>query len=118
VTPRPALRPRLAPARLAARAGLALVLFAILAGCRRPGPPVTREECDRLLDRYADMLLHGREPPFPPDEITRRRAAIREAASRDPAFATCTRDLTREEMDCALRAFNPDEIERCLIPMP
>lgn len=89
----------------------------LLASCKR-GAPVTQAECDRLLDRYTEMQMRvdGDRPSLLAIEQT--RAEVRAAAASHPAFKTCTRDLSREQIDCALAAFNPDEIERCLVPVP
>lgn len=97
---------------------IALLAAALLvAGCRR-GPPPTPEECARLLDRYTDALL--RADGHKPTSAEREQAAAgaRARAATHPAFARCTREVSRESMDCASRAFSADEIERCLIPVP
>lgn len=98
-----------------AAAPLALALFAIV-GCRK-GPPVTRDECERLLDRYAEALLHvdGEKPRR--DEVARVQAEARRRAAGHPAFARCPSDVSRAAMDCALAAWGVDAIERCLVPI-
>lgn len=87
-----------------------------LGGCRRQ--PVTSEECDRLLDRYVEMLLRQDEPRIGAAEINRYQVETRVRASSHGPFLRCTREVNREQMDCALAAYNPDEIERCLVPIP
>lgn len=89
----------------------------LLAGCRR-GPPVTRDECDRLLDRYAEMLARVDQPRLAAAEVVRLQSETRARAAHHRAFQACTAELSREQMDCALAAYNLDEIERCLVPMP
>lgn len=88
-----------------------------LGGCRR-GPPVTSEECDRLLDRYVELLLRQDDPKVGSAEINRHQVETRIRAASSGPFHRCTREVSRAQMDCALAAYNPDEIERCLVPIP
>jgi len=84
-------------------------------GCRaRPTP----EECDRLLDRYTELLVRQDAARVTRAEIDAAQAEARARAATHPAFARCTREVSRESMDCALAAHDPDQIERCLIPIP
>jgi len=100
-----------------ARLPLAVLALASLVGCAR-GRPVTRDECSQLLERYADQLARIERPGLPASEHQRLLAEIRTSASSHRAFLACTGEVSREQMDCALAAFHPDEIERCLIPVP
>ncbi len=96
--------------------GLLSVALVSTLGCRR-GAPVTPSDCERLLDRYADALLHvdGEKPSH--DEVLRVQADARRRAAESPAFARCPRDISRAAMDCALEAWGVDAIERCLVPV-
>ncbi len=102
---------------MSARLLFAVLVLASLAGCSR-GRPVNRDECSQLLERYADQLARNERPGLPASEHQRLLAEIRAAASSHRAFLACTDEVSREQMDCALAAFHPDEIERCLIPVP
>jgi len=79
-------------------------------------PPA--ERCAAMLDHYAEeqaravSLVRPASSGSPVD----RGAAPGRGAPAD-AVARCTRELTAEEVDCAARAGNVDEIERCL-PLP
>ena len=97
------------------RAGATLAVV-LLVGCRGRG--VTSEECVRLLDRYAELRLRADDAKVSGADIERARVSTRARARSNLAFNSCTRDVSRESMDCALASFNADEIERCLIPMP
>lgn len=99
------------PALIALAAALALV------ACRR-GPPPSADECARLLDRYTAALLRadGHKPTSAEQE--RATTGARARAATHPAFQRCTREVSRESLDCAERAWSADEIERCLIPVP
>ena len=94
----------------------ALLVAALLPACRRR--PITQDECDRLLDRYVEMQVRIDDPKPRAETLDRARAAAKALAVTNPAFRSCTRDVTRESMDCALVANDADQIERCLIPMP
>jgi hypothetical protein len=96
---------------------LALTTALVLAGCRR-GAPVTGEECDRLLDRYVELLLRQDDPKVGAAEINRHQVETRIRATSNGPFLRCRREVSREQMDCALAAYNPDEIERCMVPIP
>jgi methylthioribose-1-phosphate isomerase len=102
------------PAALAALAALAVVVCS--SGCR--GKPVTRAECDRLLDRYTEMLARADNARPTATELDKARGQARALAAHDADFQACPAELSREQMDCALASFNPDEIERCLVPVP
>lgn len=67
-----------------------------------------------MLDRYVEHIVYANDPKPKPAEITARKAQARALAEEDQAFARCPTHLTREEADCALRAVNADEFERCL----
>lgn len=96
---------------------LIALLIAATPGCR-PRRPVTRDECDRLLDRYAEMLLRADQPRLAASGLARAKEEARARAARSRPFLACSSEVSREQMDCALASFNPDEIERCLVPMP
>ncbi|MDW8248193.1 MAG: hypothetical protein RMJ98_02670 [Myxococcales bacterium] len=96
---------------------LALLLLALPVGCTR-GRSVTRDECDRLLNHYTEQLLRTELPGISPSEHQRVMAEVQAAASVYRPFLACTAEVSREQMDCALAAFHPDEIERCLVSVP
>ena len=97
---------------------LAFCFLLLQLGACAPRRPVTREECDRLLERYAEMLMHGEGARPSATERLHLMAEVRARAATHRPFQSCTAEVTREQMDCALAAFNPDEIERCLVPVP
>lgn len=83
------------------------VMLALVAGrplVRRFARHPTRERCALMLDRYAAHEARQRERP-PPDA----RAPL-----DSPEVARCARDLTDEEVECALKSGYADELERCL----
>ncbi len=72
------------------------------------------EECVALLDRYVEHVVRAADPKVPGGDLSARQAQARALSSTDPAFARCTTSLTRKEAECAMRANNADEFERCL----
>jgi hypothetical protein len=68
----------------------------------------TPERCAAMLDRYAEQQARAYE-----------RTPTQPAAPRPlnaPDVVRCTRDLTDDEVECALRAGYVDALERCLPP--
>lgn len=98
-----------------ARSLLAVLLLTTLSACQRK--PVTSGECDQLLDKYAELLARVDEPKLSHLQWEQLRAEVHERAAHHRAFKACTREVSREQMDCALGSFSVDEIERCLIPV-
>jgi len=72
------------------------------------------EVCAELLDRYVEHVVHAAEGKPLPSELAARKAQARNLASEDRSFAECPKYLTRAEAECAMRAGNADEFERCL----
>ncbi|HEY3235500.1 MAG TPA: hypothetical protein VGJ84_12355 [Polyangiaceae bacterium] len=91
---------------MAATAGL------LLSACQKP---LSDAECTRLLERYVELLLRSDRPGVSPEEGVRLKAVARQKAAGDPAFAECRRRVSRSEFECAMRAENPDELEKCLL---
>jgi hypothetical protein len=80
-------------------------IIAIRPLLRRLSQHPSPEQCAALLDRYGEQELRAAEPSRPPPD---RLPALPAQIER------CVRTLTTEELDCAMRANNIDEIERCL----
>jgi hypothetical protein len=89
------------------------VLAAVLAlpGC---GRAVASEECSALLDRYVEKLVGSDRPGVSAAELVRLQAEARATAKTDPAFRDCTKEVSRRQMDCAMRAETVDRMEICL----
>ncbi|MCH2109727.1 MAG: hypothetical protein MK135_10375 [Polyangiaceae bacterium] len=94
------------------RALALLALLTSLPGCQ---PRLTAEECVSLLDHYTLLVIEQAQP----DATTQERAVsikkAREAAARDPEFASCSNRVSRNQFNCALAAYNADQVERCLL---
>lgn len=72
------------------------------------------EVCQAMLDRYVEHIVHANDPKPSAAEISARKAQARALAAENQTFARCPTHLTRDEVDCAMRAFTADEFERCL----
>ncbi|MDI1429329.1 MULTISPECIES: hypothetical protein [Polyangium] len=72
------------------------------------------DACAALLDRYVEHIIHAIDEKPPASELATRKAQARTLASTDPTFARCPTYLTVDEAECAMRANNADEFERCL----
>ena len=100
-------------------ATLAIVAALVAAAASRPllrrvASRPTRDQCVKMLDRYAEEQLRAADPPR-----GEKGPSLDEAPGRTIAATTldrCTHDLTQEEVTCALRSSGADELERCLPP--
>lgn len=74
----------------------------------------TRDQCVKMLDRYAEEEARAADPAR-----GEKGPPLDEAPARTIASTTldhCTHDLTEAEVTCALRSNGADELERCLLP--
>lgn len=98
-----------------ARRGVCRVAIAALmtglAACTRHA---TAPECTALLDRYVELLVREQDPKAPDSEIARQRELTRAKAEKDPAFASCPKEVSAKGARCAMSAVNVDEFEKCL----
>jgi hypothetical protein len=74
----------------------------------------SKEVCQAMLDRYVEHLVHAIDPTPSASDLNNRKAQARAMAAEDQTFARCPTHLTRDEANCALKANNADEFERCL----
>ena len=100
-------------ATLAIVGGLAVVIVSGPLYRRLSAHPST-DTCTALLDRYVEHVVRAAEPDIPAGELATRKARARDISASDAMFARCTTALTQREAECALRAGNADEFERCL----
>lgn len=100
------------------RARVALLLLAgLFAGC---GKKVTSAECDAMLDRYLDLSMApspeiARMPPKQAESVIEERKSERRASSSyEAARGRCEREVSRAELDCAMKAPTANDWEACL----
>ncbi len=89
-----------------------LVLPPLLLGCSSPLEP---QECDRLLDRYVELLLRDDRPKASAGEVLRLQQEARRKAGQDPAFGECRSRVSRRSFDCAMKADDANRLEQCLL---
>lgn len=99
------MRRRAAPSTLLAL----LVLGALLVGC---GHPATREECDELFAKNAEIELKAQRITDP-KTVAERTAAARAAEGEAFANRCVGRRITQRALACVRRATSADQVDRC-----
>lgn len=94
------------------RGTLLLTLGLCASACSEP---LSHEECETLLDRYVSLLVASDRPQTGEAELVRLKAQAREKAARDPTFGRCSREVSRGQFQCAMKAENADRLEQCLL---
>lgn len=88
-----------------------VLLSAALAGC---GHPATREECDQLLAKSAEIELRGQNVTDPAT-IAERTAAARATPKGVDFAAQCLgKRITQSALDCVRKATTPEQFDHCL----
>jgi hypothetical protein len=87
------------------------LVIAFASGCKKK---VTREDCDKMIDRYATLVVAAHMPDASADTMRAEQERERAAAHGDDAFKACTAEVTVEEHACAMAAKTPDAFEKCL----
>jgi hypothetical protein len=98
--------------RLGEALAVLLALSGLSAACERP---LSANECERLLDHYAELLIKEHRPRLSGAERLKIKADTRIKAGRDPAFLRCSKEVLRSDFECAIQAETPDQLERCLL---
>jgi hypothetical protein len=94
------------------RSSAPLALALLCAACSEP---LSAAECETLLDRYVSLLVASDRPNTSDAELVRLKALARDKAQRDPAFLRCSREVSRSQFQCAMKAENVDRLEQCLL---
>jgi hypothetical protein len=74
---------------------------------------VTPQQCDALLDRFAELVVKERFPDAGADQVAAERARERSEAKGDE-FKNCTSEVQPSEMDCAMKAPTSEAMIKCL----
>jgi hypothetical protein len=100
------------------RRALAVTLLVLVPACKHG--KVTSGECSEMLDRYVDMKIAG-DPSLaslPPAQASVARDMKREIAKGEKSYRLveeqCEREVTRGELDCAMKAPSPNDWEACI----
>jgi hypothetical protein len=97
--------------------GVFAAAFAWHALARRLSARPSRDECVELFQRYADAQAKAVNPDGLPRGKRGQalpRAPERKVDARSPEVERCVTSLTREEAECARKATNADDFERCI----
>lgn len=97
-----------------AAALVALVAWSAVApdlGCKAKA---SVNQCDQLLDRYAQLVVTERYPDASANQVKTERDREKVEARGDDAFKNCSSQVSQAEFDCAMKAPSPDTFEKCL----
>jgi hypothetical protein len=107
--------PMRSPSRPRARwrcAAPLVLLAAALAGC---GHPATREECDQLLSKSAEIELRTSQNVSDPKMIAERTAAARATPKGVEFSAQCLgKRITTSMLECVRNATTAEQFDHCL----
>lgn len=107
------MRPRMrAPRTPTTPARLSTLLLGALAlaGC---GHPATREECDAIITRSAEIELRAQRVTDP--KAIAERVAAAKAQKGDDLFGRCVgRRITDRALACVRGAETAEQVDRCL----
>jgi hypothetical protein len=81
------------------------------AGCK---PKATPAQCDQLIERYAELVVKEKFPDASAEGIKAEQDREKTEARGDDAFKNCPSEVSRAELDCAMRAPTTDAFEKCL----
>lgn len=89
---------------------LAALALLVLAGC---GHPASREECDELFAKNAELELRAQNVTDP--KLVAERTAAARAAEGDAFAGRCLgKRITRRALECVRRATTAEQLDRCL----
>jgi hypothetical protein len=103
-------RLRSAPARAARPAALALLLLTALPAC---GHPASRDECEEIFQRSAEIELRAQNVNDP-NTIAERIKEARAARGDDLMNQCVGKRITNEAVACVRKASTSEQVDRCL----
>jgi hypothetical protein len=77
-------------------------------------PKASASECDQLLERYAQLVVTERFADAGAEQVKAEREREKSEARGDDAFKNCSSEVSRVELECAMKAPNADALEKCL----
>lgn len=80
-------------------------------GCKAKA---TASQCEKLLDRYAQLVVTEKYPDASAKDIEAERVRERSEARADDAFKNCSSEVSRAEFECAMKASGADAFLKCL----
>ena len=100
--------------KLAALGGLVAAVAMTLAAMPACKKKVTQQQCDQLIDRFAELVVKEHFPDAGAAEIAKERDRERNEAKADQAFKNCTSEVQTDEHACAMKAATSDGLIKCL----
>lgn len=101
---------------LTSRAAVAGVSLLLAAGCG--GGQATQDDCSALVRRYAETLVDRERAGLSRGARERLIDEAVAAARTSRSFQECPARISQASIACARDAWDPDQVERCLIPVP
>ena len=87
-----------------------LAAVGMITSCKRK---VSEQQCDELLDRFAEMVVKEHFSDAGPDVIAAEKQRERTEAKGD-VFHNCTSEVQAGEHDCAMKAKTSEGVIKCL----
>ena len=85
--------------------------MAALAGC---GHPASKEECEEIFQRSADIALKSQKAPVDQAEAERQVADARAAKGQEMVEQCVGKRITDGAMQCIRKASTPDQLDKCV----
>lgn len=89
---------------------VALVLLLLTAGCSKK---VSQQQCDQLIDHFADLVVKEHFPDAGPEVVAAERTRERQEAKGDE-LRNCTSEVQIDEHACAMKATTSEGVIHCL----
>lgn len=87
-----------------------VVLLLLLAACHKKATP---QECDALIEKYADLVVKEQFPDAGPEVYARERQREMTEAKTD-VLKNCPSEVQRDELACAMKGTKTDDVIKCL----
>jgi hypothetical protein len=88
-----------------------LACVALLGGCKKK---ISQEQCDQLLDHFAELVVKERYADAGAEAIATERTRERQEAKHANEFKNCTSEVQTSEHECAMKAQSSDALIKCL----
>jgi hypothetical protein len=97
--------------RACAFVALAVLVLTTTPACKQK---VTQADCDRLIDRFATLVVKERKKDATAAEVHTEIDRERQEARGDEAFRNCTSEIAPADYACAMKAETSDAFLKCL----
>jgi hypothetical protein len=99
-----------APSSFASTVSALLLALLALSGCKRK---VSQQQCDELIDRFAELVVKEHFPDAGPDVVAAEKIRERAEAKGDE-LRNCTSEVQANEHACAMKAKSSEALIKCL----